>query len=126
MDNSHRDQRYFLDQEQQRIKRLYGIERSKAHLLHHQLQGRTYFDSGDFALSQAHKASNIGIVETGTEHPLRKNISHPSSAAPASSNVKSNSDEQCGHAEQSTMVTSASHLQQQMTAKGGGDENVKK
>ncbi|EFY94055.1 cAMP-regulated phosphoprotein/endosulfine domain protein [Metarhizium robertsii] len=122
MENPHQDQRNTPNQKQQGIKRLYGIERSKANLLHHQLQGRKYFDSGDFALSQAHRASNIGAVETGTEHPLRKNISHPSSAAPASSNVKSDSDEQGGHAEQSTMVTAASHLQQQMTPKGGGDE----
>ncbi|KAG8411597.1 hypothetical protein J3458_015658 [Metarhizium acridum] len=122
MESSHQEKRNFPNQEQQAVKRLYGIERSKPRLLHHQLQGRKYFDSGDFALSQAHRASNIGAVETGTEHPLRKDISHPSSAAPASSNVKSDSNEQGGHAEQSTMVASASHLQQQMTPKGGVDE----
>ena len=150
MDDSNRDQRDFHDQEQQRIKRLYGALPGKAHRLHQQLQvrrlsinfgiptftasrsklnfltclrqGRTYFDSGDFALSEAHKASNIGEVQTGTKHPLRRNIPHPSSAVPASSNIESNSDEQCGGTERSTAVSSASHLHQQMTPKRESDE----
>ena len=49
-------------------------------------QGRTYFDSGDFALSKARKSSDIGSVETGKEHPVREQISQPGSAAPGSSN----------------------------------------
>jgi hypothetical protein len=90
------------------------------------IQGRTYFDSGDFALSKAHTTSNIGTVQIGMEHPLRSNISHPSSAAPSSSNVDSNSDKQYRGAEPSTVVSSPSHLHQQvMFNKESGKEGKK-
>ncbi|KAH8745285.1 hypothetical protein F5883DRAFT_587740 [Diaporthe sp. PMI_573] len=49
--------------------RIYGKIPSRGNLLHHQLEGRKYFDSGDFALSQAKKSSDIGAVSTGSEHP---------------------------------------------------------
>ncbi|KAL4790070.1 hypothetical protein BDV19DRAFT_394468 [Aspergillus venezuelensis] len=40
-------------------------------------QQRTYFDSGDFALSAAHRVTDSGAIQTGTEHPVRERISHP-------------------------------------------------
>ncbi|EXU95352.1 cAMP-regulated phosphoprotein/endosulfine domain protein [Metarhizium robertsii] len=126
MDDSPKDQGDPRAQEQQRIERRYGVLPGKAHRLHQQLQGRTYFDSGDFALSTAHKASNIGMVQTGMEHPLRSNISHPSSAAPASSNVNSNSDKQNRGTEPSTVVSTPSHLHQQMMSKKAAGEEGKK
>lgn len=55
-------------------------------------QERKYFDSGDFALSAAGKASSTGPIQTGKEHPLLKGISHLSSPVPKGSNVNSNAD----------------------------------
>ncbi|KAK1981778.1 hypothetical protein LZ30DRAFT_591999 [Colletotrichum cereale] len=74
-------------QKEDRIRRLYGKAPARSDLLHNQLQ-RKYFDSGDYALQDAHKSSSMGSVQTGTEHPLRKNISHPSAPVPTSSNLE--------------------------------------
>lgn len=48
---------------------------------------RTYFDSGDFALSAAHRVTDNGVIETGKAHPRRDSISHPYAPVPAASNV---------------------------------------
>ncbi|KAH8742895.1 hypothetical protein F5883DRAFT_375265, partial [Diaporthe sp. PMI_573] len=73
---------------------LYGKVPTTGGLLHRQLEGRKYFDSGDFALSQAHKPSNAGAIKTGSEHPLRDKISHPLSPVPGSSNVNEDANQQ--------------------------------
>lgn len=39
-------------------------------------QERKYFDSGDYALSKAGKASEGGVTNIGSEHPLPENIPH--------------------------------------------------
>jgi len=39
---------------------------------------RKYFDSGDYALSKAGKASDSGVTSIGTEHPNAENIPHAS------------------------------------------------
>ncbi|KAH6653566.1 hypothetical protein BKA67DRAFT_570298 [Truncatella angustata] len=67
--------------------RLYGNDQATYDLLHHQLEHRQYFDSGDSALSRARRSSDVGIVTTGKEHPARAGISHPSCPVPSSSNV---------------------------------------
>jgi hypothetical protein len=41
-------------------------------------QERKYFDSGDYALSKAGKASDTGVTTIGTEHPKADNIPHMS------------------------------------------------
>ncbi|KAE8367653.1 hypothetical protein BDV27DRAFT_154798 [Aspergillus caelatus] len=46
-----------------------------------------YFDSGDFALSAAHRMADEGAIQTGTSHPIRASISHPFSPVPNASNV---------------------------------------
>ncbi|OAQ62586.1 cAMP-regulated phosphoprotein/endosulfine conserved region domain-containing protein [Purpureocillium lilacinum] len=74
------------NEQELRLKGLYGRIPSKRDLLDHQLEVK-YFDSGDFCLSQASKSSDTGAVKTGAEHPLREGISHPFSAVPSSSNV---------------------------------------
>ena len=77
-------------------------------------QERTYFDSGDYALSKAHKPSNIGEVETGAQHPVRETISHTVSATPASSNVMDKSNnENTQQPPQSTEVKINIHLWEQ-------------
>ena len=42
-------------------------------------QERKYFDSGDYALSKAGKASDVGVTSIGSQHPLPENIPHASS-----------------------------------------------
>jgi len=75
----------------------YGKLPSKEELLHKQLKTRKYFDSGDFALSQASKSSDIGFTETGREHPLRRNISHPFCPVPDNSNVDKDANRPLTH-----------------------------
>jgi len=75
----------------------YGKLPSKEELLHKQLKTRKYFDSGDFALSQASKSSDIGFTETGREHPLRQNISHPFCPVPDNSNVDKDANRPLSH-----------------------------
>lgn len=73
------------------------------------IQERKYFDSGDFALSQAQTASDIGQIKTGTQHPHRESISHPTSASPSSGNVDSATQQPQGQ-RKSSVVQSESHL----------------
>ena len=42
------------------------------------LKERKYFDSGDYALSKAGKASDSGMTSIGTEHPKADDIPHMS------------------------------------------------
>lgn len=39
-------------------------------------QERKYFDSGDYALSKAGKASDAGVTQIGSQHPNPENIPH--------------------------------------------------
>ncbi|KAJ5161355.1 hypothetical protein N7492_006747 [Penicillium capsulatum] len=48
---------------------------------------RTYFDSGDFALSAAHRVTNNGSIQTGRDHPHRDSISNPFAPVPSTSNA---------------------------------------
>ncbi|KAI5296905.1 hypothetical protein KEM56_005254, partial [Ascosphaera pollenicola] len=62
---------------------------------------RKYFDSGDYALSKAGKASDVGVTTVGSRHPVPENIPHaaanstspptvsPSPAAPGSATAHS-------------------------------------
>ncbi|OJD34178.1 camp-regulated phosphoprotein family protein igo1 [Diplodia corticola] len=90
-------------------------------------QSRQYFDSGDFALSQASEPSNIGTVQTGTEHPTSKTVSHPSAPVPSGGNVAREANDQ--HRDGRTMCAAPeSHLQQQSYDDGaaaGGEKGVK-
>jgi hypothetical protein len=40
------------------------------------IQERKYFDSGDYALSKAGKASDVGVTNIGSQHPQPENIPH--------------------------------------------------
>ncbi|GCB21201.1 mRNA stability protein mug134 [Aspergillus awamori] len=49
---------------------------------------RTYFDSGDYALSAAHRVTDSGDdIKTGTAHPVRESISHPFAPVPSTGNA---------------------------------------
>ncbi|KAL3262699.1 hypothetical protein ABHI18_002512 [Aspergillus niger] len=74
-----------LTEDEKRLLRTYGrlprpgVQQSK---------GRKYFDSGDYALSAANKASDdSGLVQSGTAHPLRESISRPHAPVPTISNI---------------------------------------
>ncbi|KAJ5679503.1 hypothetical protein N7462_007747 [Penicillium macrosclerotiorum] len=57
------------------------------YVLNNSLKERTYFDSGDFALSAADRVTDNGAFQTGKAHPQRDSISHPYAPIPAASNV---------------------------------------
>ncbi|KAJ5982156.1 hypothetical protein N7451_012256 [Penicillium sp. IBT 35674x] len=46
-----------------------------------------HLDSGDFALSAAHRATDSGAIQTGKVHPYRESASHPCAPAPAANNA---------------------------------------
>lgn len=56
--------------------RLYGKLPSKSDHLAKHLKERKYFDSGDYALSKAGKASSVDTGSVGSQHPLPENIPH--------------------------------------------------
>lgn len=65
-----------LSPDEQRLFRLYGKLPSKADHLAKHLKERKYFDSGDYALSKAGKASSVDTGSVGSQHPLPENIPH--------------------------------------------------
>jgi hypothetical protein len=69
-----------LTPDEQRLFRLYGKLPNKKDLLQNKLKERKYFDSGDYALSKAGKASDIGVTQIGREHPVPENIPHSSTS----------------------------------------------
>lgn len=69
-----------LSADEQRLFRLYGKLPNKKDLLQNKLKERKYFDSGDYALSKAGKASDVGVTQIGREHPVPENIPHSSTS----------------------------------------------
>jgi len=65
-----------LSEDEQRLFRLYGKLPSKRDILSNKLKERKYFDSGDYALSKAGKASDVGVTNIGSQHPQPENIPH--------------------------------------------------
>ncbi|KAJ4358013.1 uncharacterized protein N0V89_002592 [Didymosphaeria variabile] len=65
-----------LSPDEARLFRLYGKLPNKKDLLQNKLKERKYFDSGDYALSKAGKASDIGVTSIGREHPVPEKIPH--------------------------------------------------
>jgi hypothetical protein len=55
------------------------------HLSPH-FQERKYFDSGDYALSKAGKASDVGVTSIGSRHPVPENIPHLTATSPGANN----------------------------------------
>ncbi|KAK4866250.1 hypothetical protein LT330_008591 [Penicillium expansum] len=68
-----------LSPEEQRLLRLYGKMPTKK-------DERKYFDSGDYALSKAGKASDLGVTNIGSRHPVPENIPHLTSTSPGANN----------------------------------------
>jgi hypothetical protein len=105
-----------LAEKEDRLRRIYGNLPTRGNLVHHQLE-RKYFDSGDLALTAACKTSNIGKIQTGTEHPLVENISHPSAPVPSGSNVDDGANK--NKAKGTNKTIHASQLGQEMKSDGG-------
>ncbi|KAJ6127524.1 hypothetical protein N7523_003136 [Penicillium sp. IBT 18751x] len=81
-----------LSQSEERHFSKYG-KLPRAGLRSQQSKERTYFDSGDFALSAADRETDNGAVNTGRAHPQRDSISHPYAPIPAASNVNKDANE---------------------------------
>ncbi|KAJ5587920.1 camp-regulated phosphoprotein/endosulfine conserved region-domain-containing protein [Penicillium hispanicum] len=75
-----------LTPEEQRLLRLYGKMPTKKDLLQNKLKERKYFDSGDYALSKAGKASDVGVTSIGSRHPVPENIPHLTATSPGANN----------------------------------------
>ncbi|KAJ5855756.1 Endosulphine [Penicillium soppii] len=75
-----------LSPEEQRLLRLYGKMPTKKDVLQNKLKERKYFDSGDYALSKAGKASDVGVTNVGSRHPLPENIPHLTATSPNAGN----------------------------------------
>ncbi|KAK2813062.1 hypothetical protein FQN49_008330 [Arthroderma sp. PD_2] len=69
-----------LSPDEQRLLRMYGKMPNKKDLLQNKLKERKYFDSGDYAMSKAGKASDVTTI--GSRHPLPENIPHLTASSP--------------------------------------------
>ncbi|KAF1921702.1 camp-regulated phospho protein/endosulfine conserved region-domain-containing protein [Ampelomyces quisqualis] len=65
-----------MSADEARLFRLYGKLPNKKDLLQNKLKERKYFDSGDYALSKAGKAGDVGVTQVGREHPNPEKIPH--------------------------------------------------
>ncbi|PWY66125.1 putative camp-regulated phospho protein family protein Igo1 [Aspergillus sclerotioniger CBS 115572] len=75
-----------MSPDEQRLFRLYGKMPTKKDLLQNKLKERKYFDSGDYALSKAGKASDVGVTNIGSQHPVPENIPHLTATSPGANN----------------------------------------
>ncbi|KAJ5568863.1 camp-regulated phosphoprotein/endosulfine conserved region-domain-containing protein [Penicillium hetheringtonii] len=73
-----------MSSDEQRLFRLYGKMPNKKDLLQNKLKERKYFDSGDYALSKAGKASDVTSI--GSRHPVPENIPHLTATSPGANN----------------------------------------
>lgn len=90
------------------------------------LQERKYFDSGDYALSKAGKASDVGVTSIGSQHPLPENIPHLTSPGPNGSNGSSNTNGGQLQAGQSgSPVKESSFLHRETSVDEQGDSPAK-
>ncbi|KAJ5714304.1 uncharacterized protein N7483_011485 [Penicillium malachiteum] len=75
-----------LSPDEQRLFRMYGKMPNKKDVLQNKLKERKYFDSGDYALSKAGKASDVGVTNIGSRHPVPENIPHLTATSPGANN----------------------------------------
>jgi len=111
-----------LSEEEQKAFRLYGKLPSRKDLLQNKLKERKYFDSGDYALSKAGKASSAGVTEVGSQHPVPENIPHLSTVTSNSSSITATSGQGSLAGTSGSPVKEASFLQRE-TSIDDVDEN---
>lgn len=85
-----------MSPEEAKLFRLYGKLPNKKDLLQNKLKERKYFDSGDYALSKAGKASDVGVTQVGREHPNPEKIPHMAPPTPGNGQVPTNGDLKAG------------------------------
>ncbi|CAH0055808.1 unnamed protein product [Clonostachys solani] len=100
------------------LREMYG-RAPRRNLLDHQLDERKYFDSGDFALSQARRGSDIGQIKTGTQHPDRESISDPKAPIPGSGNVNKSASKDLNDPEKSSEPQNQSYLHEMARSDNG-------
>jgi hypothetical protein len=79
-----------MSEQEAKLFRLYGKLPNKKDLLQNKLKERKYFDSGDYALSKAGKAGDVGVTQVGREHPNPEKIPHIAPATPTGQNGNGN------------------------------------
>ncbi|KAF2833597.1 hypothetical protein CC86DRAFT_365443 [Ophiobolus disseminans] len=75
-----------MSADEAKLFRLYGKLPNKKDLLQNKLKERKYFDSGDYALSKAGKAGDVGVTQVGREHPNPETIPHIAPPTPSGTN----------------------------------------
>jgi len=79
-----------MSEQEAKLFRLYGKLPNKKDLLQNKLKERKYFDSGDYALSKAGKAGDVGVTQVGREHPNPEKIPHIAPPTATGQNGNSN------------------------------------
>ncbi|KAF1937558.1 Endosulfine-domain-containing protein [Clathrospora elynae] len=79
-----------MSADEAKLFRLYGKLPNKKDLLQNKLKERKYFDSGDYALSKAGKAGDVGVTQVGREHPNPEKIPHIAPPTPTGQNGNGN------------------------------------
>lgn len=85
-----------MSPEEAKLFRLYGKLPNKKDLLQNKLKERKYFDSGDYALSKAGKASDVGVTQVGREHPNPEKIPHMAPPTPSNGQTPTSGDLKAG------------------------------
>jgi len=85
-----------MSPEEAKLFRLYGKLPNKKDLLQNKLKERKYFDSGDYALSKAGKASDAGVTQVGREHPNPEKIPHMAPSTPGNGQTPTAGDLKAG------------------------------
>ncbi|KAL3476160.1 hypothetical protein BJX99DRAFT_228314 [Aspergillus californicus] len=90
-------------------------------LLGKRAQERTYFDSGDFALSAADHETDTGAIKTGREHPQRESISQPYAPIPATCNADKKANDDLNRRSASPTMSPLHQRTNSRDEKTGGD-----
>lgn len=85
-----------MSEQEAKLFRLYGKLPNKKDLLQNKLKERKYFDSGDYALSKAGKASDAGVTQVGREHPNPEKIPHMAPSTPGNGQTPTAGDLKAG------------------------------
>lgn len=90
------------------------------------LQERKYFDSGDYALSKAGKASDVGVTQVGREHPNPDKIPHIAPPTQNGQNIQNgNSQEKAGSpVKESTFLHRETSLNRETSAADFDNEDT--
>ncbi|OGE47234.1 hypothetical protein PENARI_c053G08839 [Penicillium arizonense] len=112
-----------LSESEKRHLSKYG-KRLRGGLLGQNSKERTYFDSGHFALSTAHRVTDNGAIQTGRAHPHRDNISHPSSPITTTSNVDKDANEDSHRRDASPQMSPLHRQMNKVPTNEEGQDNL--